>query len=102
MILEAVILYVIPYQTEAFESNFRIASAIISKMKGYIEHELQKCIEVENKYLLLIKWETLEDHTIGFRNSNEYQEWKKLLHHFYEPFPVVEHFNTVYQNQTSY
>lgn len=96
MILEAVILNVIPNQTEAFERNFHAASAIICKMKGYVAHELQKCIEVENKYLLLIKWETLEDHTIGFRNSAEYQEWKKLLHHFYETFPVVEHFNLVY------
>jgi heme-degrading monooxygenase HmoA len=99
MILEAVILFVKPNQTVDFENNFRLASAIICKMNGYIEHELQKCIEVENKYLLLIRWETLEDHTIGFRNSVEYQEWKKLLHNFYEPFPIVEHFTAVYKNQ---
>ena len=99
MILEAVILFVKPNQTVEFENNFRLASAIICKMYGYIEHELQKCIEVENKYLLLIKWESLEDHTIGFRNSVEYQEWKKLLHNFYKPFPIVEHFNLVYQNK---
>ena len=99
MILEAVILFVKPNQATEFENNFRLASTIICKMNGYIEHELQKCIEVENKYLLLIKWESLEDHTIGFRNSAEYQEWKKLLHHFYEPFPIVEHFNLVYQNK---
>ena len=98
MILEAVILNVIPNQTEEFERNFSTASTIICKMKGYVEHELQRCIEVENKYLLLIKWETLEDHTVGFRNSAEYQEWKNLLHHFYDPHPVVEHFNVVYQS----
>lgn len=92
MILEVVILYVKPNQTEAFEISFRLASDIINKMNGYIGHELQKCIEIENKYLLLIKWETLEHHTIGFRNSTEYQEWKKLLHHFYNPMPIVEHF----------
>jgi heme-degrading monooxygenase HmoA len=96
MILEAVILNVIPSQTEAFETNFRLASEFITKAKGYITHELQKCMEVENKYLLLIKWETLEDHTIGFRNSAEYLEWKKLLHHFYDPHPIVEHFTKVY------
>lgn len=101
MILEAVILNVIPNQTQEFENSFRVASAIIAKSKGYIEHELQKCIEVENKYLLLIKWETLEHHTVGFRNSAEYQQWKKLLHHFYEPFPIVEHFNLVYQNKAN-
>ena len=98
MILEAVILNVKPEQTEAFESSFRLASKIICTVNGYIEHELQKCIEIESKYLLLIRWETLEDHTVGFRSSNEYQEWKNLLHHFYDPFPVVEHYNQLYQN----
>jgi heme-degrading monooxygenase HmoA len=68
-------------------------------MNGYIEHELQKCMEVENKYLLLVKWETLEDHTVGFRSSPEYQKWRSLLHDFYDPYPIVEHFNLVYQNK---
>ncbi len=60
-------------------------------MKGYICHDVLKCMEEENKYLLLVAWETLEDHEIGFRKSEEYQEWKKLLHHFYDPFPTVQH-----------
>ncbi|MOA65193.1 hypothetical protein D3C78_1914890 [compost metagenome] len=64
-------------------------------MKGYVHHELQKCLEKENKYVLLVRWETLEDHTIGFRGSEEYQAWKALLHHYYDPFPVVEHFVSV-------
>ena len=102
MISEAVILNVKAGQTVDFENNFRLASTFISKANGYIEHELQKCIEAENKYLLLIKWETLEDHTIGFRNSDDFQEWKKLLHHFYDPFPIVEHFNLIYQNKKNY
>lgn len=92
MILEVAMLQVKPGLTRDFELNFKKASSIISKMRGYINHELQKCIEDKNKYILLIRWETLEDHTIGFRRSEEYQEWKKLLHHFYEPFPKVEHF----------
>jgi heme-degrading monooxygenase HmoA len=52
-------------------------------------------MEVKGKYLLLVRWETLEDHTVGFRGSSKYQEWKKLLHHFYDPFPTVEHFQAV-------
>jgi heme-degrading monooxygenase HmoA len=99
MILEAAFLQVKAGQGEAFEAAFRQASPIIASMKGYIAHELQNCIEVENKYLLLVQWETLEDHTIGFRSSAEYQEWKALLHHFYEPFPTVEHFTQVFQMQ---
>jgi heme-degrading monooxygenase HmoA len=99
MILEAAFLQVKAGQAAEFEAAFRQASPIIASMKGYISHELQSCIEVENKYLLLVQWETLEDHTIGFRASAEYQNWKALLHHFYEPFPTVEHFSIVLQNQ---
>jgi heme-degrading monooxygenase HmoA len=97
MILEAAFLQVKAGQAEAFEAAFRQASPIIASMNGYIAHELQKCIEVENKYLLLVQWETLEDHSIGFRGSAKYQEWKALLHHFYEPFPTVEHFSHILQ-----
>ena len=49
-------------------------------------------MESGNKYLLLVHWQTLEDHTIGFRKSEAYNEWKRLFHHYYEPFPVVEHY----------
>jgi heme-degrading monooxygenase HmoA len=95
MILEAAILLVKQGKEGEFEEAFRKASKIISSMKGYISHELQRCIEDKGKYLLLVKWESLEDHTVGFRESNEYQKWKKLLHHFYYPFPIVEHFENV-------
>ncbi|XID96089.1 antibiotic biosynthesis monooxygenase family protein [Paenibacillaceae bacterium WGS1546] len=95
MILEVAILRVIPGQSVEFERSFKHASKIISSMKGYIEHELQKCIEEADKYILLVRWESLEDHTIGFRESKEYQEWKALLHYFYDPFPIVEHYNKI-------
>jgi heme-degrading monooxygenase HmoA len=90
MILEVAILDVRPGQETAFEQAFAQASPLIAAMSGYIRHELQHCLEVQNRYLLLVQWQTLEDHTIGFRGSPEYQEWKRLLHHFYEPFPTVE------------
>jgi heme-degrading monooxygenase HmoA len=54
--------------------------------------EVRRCIETRNRYLLLVAWEKLEDHTVGFRQSARYQEWRALLHHFYEPFPIVEHY----------
>lgn len=92
MVLEAAVLYVKPDMEKEYEGAFRQASAIISSMNGYLSHELQRCMEVKGKYLLLVEWERVEDHTVGFRQSPEYQEWKRLLHHFYEPFPVVEHF----------
>lgn len=95
MILEVATLNVIPGQSVEFEKSFKQASRIISGMKGYIGHELQKCMEEADKYILLVRWESLEDHTVGFRGSEEYQEWKALLHHFYDPFPVVEHYSNI-------
>ena len=96
MILEVTILNVVPELTEKFEDNFKEAQKIISSMDGYISHELQKCIEIPNQYILLVKWNSLESHTKGFRESVEYQEWKNLLHHFYKPFPKVEHYRKIF------
>ncbi len=93
MVLEVAILNIKEGLSEEFEQSFKNASLIISSMKGYISHQLKKCIERENQYILLVQWETLEDHEIGFRKSLEYQDWKRLLHHFYEPFPEVLHYN---------
>ena len=98
MILEVAILDVKPNQESEFEEAFKKAQTIISSINGYVSHQLQKCIEKNNRYILLVNWQTLEDHTIGFRESKEYQEWRKLLHHFYEPFPEVEHYQSVYDN----
>lgn len=95
MILEAVMLNVKSGMESDFEAAFKQASRIISSMNGYLSHELHKCMEVKGKYLLLVQWETLEAHTVEFRESPEYQQWKKLLHHFYDPFPVVEHFEKI-------
>jgi heme-degrading monooxygenase HmoA len=95
MILEVAILNVIPAQEQQFEKDFATAGQYISSVTGYIKHSLSKCIEQQGKYILLVEWETLDDHTIGFRQSAQYQEWKKLLHHYYDPFPVVEHYETV-------
>ena len=95
MILEAVMLNVQPGLENDFEVAFKDASKIISSMNGYLSHELHRCLEIKGKYLLLVRWQNLEAHRIGFRSSPEYQEWKKLLHYFYNPFPIVEHFEAV-------
>lgn len=99
MILEVAILDVKPGRESEFERAFGRAQHIISSMKGYVSHQLQRCIENPGRYILLVNWETLQDHTVGFRQSAEYREWKALLHHFYEPFPDVEHYDLVYENK---
>ena len=95
MVLEVAILNVKPGETEAFEAAFREAQTIIAASKGFQRHELRRCLEDANRYLLLVWWDTLEDHTEGFRGSAEYQQWRALLHHFYDPFPEVEHYVAV-------
>lgn len=97
MILEVAILNVNEGQEMQFESDFQKAAIYISSVKGYAGHSLRKCVEQKNKYILLVDWETLEDHTTGFRKSQQYNKWKELLHHYYDPFPIVEHYETVYE-----
>jgi heme-degrading monooxygenase HmoA len=99
MIPEVAVLNVRTGESGAFELAFAQAQSIISSMRGYISHQLQRCLESPDKYLLLVQWHELEDHTIGFRQSPQYQDWKRLLHHFYEPFPTVEHYETVFAAQ---
>jgi heme-degrading monooxygenase HmoA len=95
MILEVAILDVKAGLTTEFEAAFQIAAPIIASMPGYITHELQKCLENSDRYILLVRWQKLADHTVGFRQSPAYQQWRSLLHHFYYPFPVVEHYVVV-------
>lgn len=91
-VLEVAILDVKPGQADAFRQAFANAEAIISSMAGYGGHELRRCAENDHRFLLLVWWDSVESHAIGFRTSPDYQEWKRLLHHFYEPFPTVEHY----------
>ncbi|MCB1671937.1 MAG: antibiotic biosynthesis monooxygenase [Gammaproteobacteria bacterium] len=99
MILEMAVLDVRPGQEQAFEAAFGAARQIIAGMPGHVSHQLQRCLENKHRYLLLVNWMSLEDHTEGFRGSAEYQEWRRLLHHFYDPFPVVEHYQQVYLSE---
>ena len=95
MILEVATLDVIPGRENEFEQAFHRAQSIISGIPGYVSHQLQNCMEQRNRYVLLVRWESLEAHTENFRESPQYQTWKSLLHHFYDPFPVVQHYQLV-------
>jgi heme-degrading monooxygenase HmoA len=92
MILEIATLDIKRGQTAAFEAAFAKAQLIIAASPGYLRHELQRCVEEDHRYVLLAWWQSLEAHTVGFRESAAYQEWKALLHPFYDPFPTVQHF----------
>jgi heme-degrading monooxygenase HmoA len=96
VILEHAVLPVVPGREAEFEEAFDQAKGIIASMPGFAGLTLSRCLERPEGYLLLVRWERLEDHTEGFRGSAGYQDWRALLHHFYEPFPTVEHYETVF------
>ena len=92
MILEMAVLHVKPGSAAEFQEAFEVAEPIIAGAAGHVAHELHRCLEDTDQFLLLVRWDTLEDHTRGFRGSPDYQRWKALLHHFYDPFPEVLHY----------
>ena len=92
MITEHVVLPVIPGQEDEFMAAMEQAKSIIASSPGFISLSVQRCIEQPSQFLLLVQWETLADHLEGFRGSEAYRQWRAALHHFYDPFPVVEHF----------
>ena len=95
MILEIAPLHIRTGQSAEFEKAFLKAQHFIASASGYLGHELQRCLERPNEYVLLVRWESVDAHEVGFRQSADYLEWKRLLHHFYEPFPVVSHYESV-------
>ncbi len=92
MIVEHAILIVKPKDMAAYEAALREVLPLISVTPGFIKLDVRPCLEKAGRYLLLVEWERLEDHTIGFRQSDGYLKWKALLHPFYAPFPEVLHF----------
>jgi heme-degrading monooxygenase HmoA len=92
MILEHAVLHVMAGREAEFEAALNRAVPLISVSPGFLEIEVRRNAKVPNQYLLLARWEKIEDHTEGFRKSERYMQWKALLHGFYDPFPVVEHF----------
>jgi heme-degrading monooxygenase HmoA len=92
VILEHAVLDVRPGEEANFEEAFTTAKAYISAAAGFRSLQLNRCMEAPNRYLLLVEWASLADHTEGFRGSDDYQKWRALLHHFYDPFPAVDHY----------
>ena len=92
MILEQAVLPVRAGSEVEFEAACERASPLIRAQPGFSSLSLSRSQETPNQYLLLVEWDSREDHTLGFRTSPEYQLWKDLLHGFYDPFPIVEHF----------
>ena len=92
MILELAMITVRPATEADFERVFPNAVRALTASPGYVSHELRRSIETPNRYALMIRWRTLEDHTVGFRGSAAFGEWRAQLGPFLQGPPVVEHF----------
>lgn len=95
MILEAAALSITPAQKSEFERAFVEARAIISAMPGFLSYQLQRGIDTDGRYLLLVQWRTVEDHTVGFRQSPHFLRWRALIGPFFAAPAVVEHYELV-------
>ena len=91
MVLEVGILHVKPGQEEAFEAALKTARPLIAATPGFVSIAVHRCVEAPNQYLLHVQWRSLEDHTVGFRQSDRFPRWRELLHHFYDPPPQIQH-----------
>ena len=92
MIVELAQLTIVAGREAEFESVFRTAISAAAGCHGYLAHELRRSIESPNRYMLRIEWATLEDHTVGFRGSPAFTQWRAQVGPFFASAPVVEHF----------
>jgi heme-degrading monooxygenase HmoA len=92
MILEIATIDIHVGKNGEFEQQLEKAQGVLRQAKGYIEHQFQHCVEMPNRYVLLIRWETLEDHTIGFRESALFVQWRGFIGSYFAQPPVVQHF----------
>ena len=95
MILEVAQLQIKPGEGQSFEKAFPEAEKVLVQAKGRLSHELRRCIETPDRYLLLVRWQTLADHTEGFRGSPLFQQWRAVIGPFFDGAPVVEHYEAV-------
>lgn len=92
MVLEIATIDIKPGTNADFERHLELAQSVISRSPGYLGHQFQHCMEQSNRYVLLIRWETLEAHTVGFRTSDLFTEWRGLIGPYFESPPAVQHF----------
>ena len=91
MILEIAQIDVKPGMEAQFEAGVASAAPLFRRAKGCITMELQRSIEKPSRYRLFVQWETLENHTVDFRGSEDFQEWRRLVGPYFEHPPEVEH-----------
>jgi heme-degrading monooxygenase HmoA len=95
MVLEIAQIDVKPGSEAEFESGVAKAAPLFKRAKGCRSVELQRSIEQPSRYRLFVGWDTVENHTVDFRGSADFQEWRKLVGHCFASPPQVEHTSQV-------
>jgi len=95
MILEGAVLHIPIAQQAEFEQVFEQAQRMLARAEGYQAHELQRCLEHPQRYLLLVEWDSVEHHVCGFRESADFQQWRALIGPFFAEPPQVAHYRLV-------
>jgi heme-degrading monooxygenase HmoA len=95
MIVEFAQLTIRPGSEREFETVFSTAIKVLGGSRGYLSHELRRSVETPNRYALIVQWQTLEDHTVGFRGSPAFTQWRAMVGPYFHSPPVVEHFQAV-------
>jgi heme-degrading monooxygenase HmoA len=95
MIFEVAVIDVKPGLTEAFELGVAQALPVFSRAEGYKSLRLERSIETPLRYRLVVGWETVDHHIVGFRNSPDFHVWRSLVGHTFAAPPAVEHTNVV-------
>jgi heme-degrading monooxygenase HmoA len=91
MVLEHAVINIRPGGNREFEAALREARAVVAESDGFVSLNLHRGIETPDQYVLLIQWKTLEDHTVGFRQSERFTRWRALIGSYFESPPEVIH-----------
>lgn len=95
MILEIAEFDILAGKENLFEEASLSAKNVISQSNGFVSIEFRKCLETPTRFVALIKWKTLEDHTVGFRESALFTEWRAILSPYFNSAPVALHYNLI-------
>jgi heme-degrading monooxygenase HmoA len=98
MILEIVTVQIKPGHEADYETAFAKASRYLMDSKGYISHQVQRCVETKGRYVILVQWESIDDHMIGFRESPAFQEYRQLVSPYFESPSQMAHYELVQKN----
>ena len=100
MILEVATFLIRPEGTAAFETAFAEARRVIARAEGHLGHELHRSVDEAGRYLLFVRWRTKEDHTVGFRQSDLFVQWRALLGPYFAAAPAVDHLEPLFGSST--